>query len=282
VEISEHIAALSHHGELLAEAAAAAGLATGIPACPGWQVRDLVRHQAYVHGWAARHLTERPAQVIREADEAAVLAGGPADDELIGAYRAGLARLVAALGGADPAIRCPAFLPAPSPLAFWARRQAHETAIHRFDAQSARREGPPDPREAFPPDFAIDGIDELITGFAARPRRNGPGRTLLVRATTQSATPEATETAVTGAWHYTWPADGRVAARRLPDSAVPDSAMPEAAGPGDRADCVVSGPPSGVYLFLWNRAAIGEAGITVSGDSSVLDAWRSSIHIRWS
>jgi len=221
-----------------------------------------------VHGWAARHITERPAQVIREADEAAVLAGGPADDELIGAYRAGLARLVAALGDADAGLRCPAFLPAPSPLAFWARRQAHETAIHGFDAQSARREGPPDPRQAFPPDFAIDGIDELVTGFAARPRKNGPGRTLLVR----TAGP-----AVGGAWHYTWPADGQVAARRLAGPAAS-----EAAGPVDGADCVVSGPPSGVYLFLWNRAAISDAGITVSGDPSVLDAWRSGIHIRWS
>jgi len=278
VEITEHIAALGHHGELLADAAAEAGLTTAIPACPGWQVRDLVRHQAYVHGWAARHVMERPAQVIREADEAAVLAGGAADDELIGAYRAGLARLVAALGDADAGLRCPAFLPAPSPLAFWARRQAHETAIHRFDAQSARREGPPDPREAFAPDFASDGIDELITGFAARPRKDGPGRTLLVRTVgTPAATPGATGTAVTGAWHYTWPADGQVAARRLPASATAG-----AAGPADGADCVVSGPPSGVYLFLWNRAATSEAGIAVSGDASVLDAWRSSIRIRWS
>ena len=162
-------------------------------------------------------------------------------------------------------------LPAPSPLAFWARRQAHETAIHGFDAQSARREGPPDPREAFPGDFATGGIDELITGFAARPRRNGPGRTLLVRTVgTPSPTLASIGAAAIGAWHYTWPADGQVVARRLPNSATAGAA-PSA----DGADCVVSGPPSGVYLFLWNRA-------TVSGDSSVLDAWRSSIHIRWS
>ena len=34
-------------------------------------------------------------------------------------------------------MRCFAFLPAPSPLAFWARRQAHETGIHRADVESA-------------------------------------------------------------------------------------------------------------------------------------------------
>ena len=265
MEITEHIAALDRDGRLLADAAAEAGLAAAIPACPGWQVRDLVRHQAYVHGWAARHVTERPAEVIDEDDEAAVLAGGPADDELIGAYRLGLARLVAALGDADPGLRCGTFLPAPSPLAFWARRQAHETAIHRFDAQSARREGPPGPQEAFPPDFAADGIDELIAGFAARPRKDGPGQSLLVRATGMT-------TAV--AWHYAWPADGQVTARRLPATA--------AAGPAGRADCVVSGPASGVYLFMWNRCTASDAGITVSGDPGILAAWRSSIHIRWS
>ena len=50
---------------------------------------------------------------------------------------------------ADPAVRCWTFLPAPSPLAFWARRQAHETAIHRADAQLAA--GPVTP---FAADFA--------------------------------------------------------------------------------------------------------------------------------
>jgi hypothetical protein len=49
VEISAHIDALDRDGALLADAAQAAGLRAGVPGCPGWQVRDLVRHQAYVH-----------------------------------------------------------------------------------------------------------------------------------------------------------------------------------------------------------------------------------------
>ena len=51
MEIAEHVVALDRDGRLLADAAAKAGLMTAIPACPGWQVRDLVRHQAYVHGY---------------------------------------------------------------------------------------------------------------------------------------------------------------------------------------------------------------------------------------
>jgi uncharacterized protein (TIGR03083 family) len=171
VEIAAHVEALERDGALLADAAAAAGLTASVPTCPGWQVRDLVRHQAYVHRWAARHVTERPPTVIDDGDdEAAVLAGGPDDAELIAAYRSGHAALVAAFRSADPDLDCATLMPAPSPLAFWTRRQAHETAIHRYDAQSAAPGGAPTPGAAFGAAFADDGIDELITGFAARRR----------------------------------------------------------------------------------------------------------------
>src|SRR4029450_13488361 len=67
--------------------------------------------------------------------EASFFADPPGDDALVGWFRAGHATLVDALSAADPALDCWTFLPAPSPLGFWARRQAHETAIHRVDAQ---------------------------------------------------------------------------------------------------------------------------------------------------
>jgi uncharacterized protein (TIGR03083 family) len=216
-----------------------------------------VRHQSYVHGWAARHLTERPARIIEEADEAAILGGGPADDELIASYRAGLDALVAALRTADPAAGYPTFLPAPSPLAFWARRQAHETAIHRFDAQAAGRA--PDPLAAFPPDFAADGIDELVTGFAARRRRAGPGKSLLIKALDANR-----------AWHYEWPSDGQRKATRY---ATSDDPPP--------ADCVLEGPASGVYLFLWNRCPAPDAAIAITGDQEILDTWSSAVQVTW-
>ena len=64
----------------------------------------------------------------------------------------------------------------PSPLAFWARRQAHETAIHRVDAEAAAGSTP-----TYDAAFAIDGIAELLEGFYARPRGRlvaDPGFTL--------------------------------------------------------------------------------------------------------
>ena len=61
----------------------------------------------------------------------------PDDDDLINWYLDTNANLVDALESAPPDVESFTFLPAPSPLAMWARRQAHETSIHRFDAENA-------------------------------------------------------------------------------------------------------------------------------------------------
>ncbi len=91
----------------------------------------------------------------------------PSEDALLDWFRQGHADLVHTLTRAAPDTDCFAFLPAPSPLAFWARRQTHETTIHRIDAQSALPGRPrPDPVD---PPLAADGVDELLLGFFARP-----------------------------------------------------------------------------------------------------------------
>lgn len=257
MEISQYIAALERDGALLADAAEAAGLDSGVPACPGWKVRDLVRHQAYVHTWAARHIAEQPAEIIEEPDEDALLADGPPDDRLLADYREGHAALVRTLRDADPQVRCATFMDtAPTPLGFWARRQAHETAVHRFDAQSARPGGGPSPDQAFDSGFADDGLDELIMGFAARSKYRAPrgqGQTLAVR-------PADTR----GRWHLRMGENGTEPARENRD-----------------ADCLLEGPAAGLYAFLWNRAAPDEAGISVTGDPAVLDVWSTGVRVRW-
>jgi len=257
VEIAEHIDGIERDGAQLADAAEAAGLTAPVPPCPGWQVRDLVRHQAYVHGWAARHVKEQLPELIDEADEPAILDGGPPDAGLIAAYRTGVAGLVQTLREADPGVVCATFMRgAPSPLAFWARRQAHETAIHRFDAQSATTAGAPSPAAAFGPAFAADGIDELIMSFAPRRRYRARGdgeRSLTVLAADADAS-----------WQVRL-ADGATEVRR---------------GAG-AADCVLEGPASGLYAFLWNRCDAGSAGIAIGGDPSVLDVWGTSVRVRW-
>jgi uncharacterized protein (TIGR03083 family) len=253
VEIPEHLDALRRQGDLLAAAAGRAGLAACVPPCPAWQVKDLLRHTGYVHRWAARHITEGADEMLDELPEEEILRSGPADAQLLGWFRAGHAALVEALASADPGLVCATFMAAPSPLAFWARRQAHETAIHRADAESASGIRP-----GYPADFAADGLDELITGFGQRGKYRPPaqGGSMRVRTTDTGH-----------AWDV-GTRDGRVQASR-------DTS------PASRPGCVVSGPASGLYLFLWNRSDAAQAGVTISGDPGFLSSWQSSVCVSW-
>src|SRR5579875_1398711 len=221
MQIDDYIAAVRREGELIAVTSETLSLDDPIPTCPGWQVRDLLRHLSSVHRWATEAIT-RPAHASFGAIEDR---GGPwpADDELIAWFREGHAALVRALETAPPDLDCWYFLPAPSPLAFWARRQAHETAIHRADIESVRGAISP-----YDPEFALDGVDELLFGFVARPqgklRSPVPQRLLLY-----SVDPPA---------------------RRLISIGESGATIQRASG---TADCTVAGRAPELYPFLWNR-----------------------------
>ena len=102
------------------------------------------------------------------------------DDALVGWLHAGLDDLVAAVRETPPDTDFWRFMrDAPNSVTFWARRQAHETAIHRVDADIAAGAASP----AFAPDVAADGLDELLVGFGGRMRSPiAPERRLLVDA----------------------------------------------------------------------------------------------------
>jgi len=262
VKIAEHLDALRRQGELMAAAAAAAGLAAAVPSCPSWQVKDLLRHTGYIHRWAARHITESPREVIDGPPETEILRGGAPDEDLLDWFRTGHAALVGTLAQADPAVECATFMPAPSPLAFWTRRQAHETAIHRADAELATGAAP-----EYSADFAADGIDELIMGFGQRRKYQAqagpaPGAGLLrvIAADTSHA------------WSIE-ACGGHLQPRRETVAETADAAD---------AGCTVSGPASGLYLYLWNRADAAAAHVTVTGAPVLLASWQASVKIRWS
>jgi len=254
VEPDEHIAALDADGALLAAAAGRAGLDAPIPGCPLWKMRELLRHTGYVHRWAAGYVTHGYEEEVDRYSEDELLRAGPGDAELLGWFRDGHAGLVRSLRSADPGLSCWAFLDAPSPLAFWARRQAHETAIHRADAESAGGDVTP-----FPAAFAADGIDELLVCFASRGGVHGPARRLLVR-TTDSGDEWLAEVG-TG-----------ITARRVTGEG-------EAGGTGG-VDCVVAGTASELYLLLWNRLPDGGS-LAVSGDPELLRTWQDQVQVRW-
>jgi uncharacterized protein (TIGR03083 family) len=253
-DVPGYIAALRLEGELLAAVAERAGMAAAVPCCPRWAVRDLLKHTGYVHRWATSIVAGGLTRPPGGASEEEILSQGPGDAELPGWFREGHAMLVRALSQAPPELDCWAFLAAPSPLAFWARRQAHETAIHRVDAeQAAGRASAP----AFEPAFAADGVDELIMGFLARNIRRGswPGleASLAIHA-----------------------ADGTASADWLVAGGPEEPGVSRGTGP---AGCGVTGPARDLYLTLWNRRS--PDGLRVTGDPGILAAFTRTLQISW-
>ncbi|MEV4423825.1 maleylpyruvate isomerase family mycothiol-dependent enzyme [Streptomyces sp. NPDC049602] len=250
MKITEYIDALEAAGRGLADAAAEAGPDAEVPTCPGWQVRDLLRHTTMVHRWATTLVAEARS-AYHPPEEETTLEG----EELLAYFREGHARLVDALRTAPEALECWTFLPAPSPLAFWARRQAHETTVHRADAESALAGGP----GPVDPAVAADGVDELLGAFHARDRsrvRTAEPRVLRVRATDT----------------------GDVWTVRLSPTEPPRTERGEGRASGP-ADTELTGPADRLYLTLWNRLPAGA--VTLTGDEELVRVWRETSAITW-
>jgi uncharacterized protein (TIGR03083 family) len=265
MDVAEHLDHLADAGSRLAAAAGRAALSDPVPTCPEWSVRDLVRHTGAVHRWATMHVRDRPAQVIRRPQEELV-GGWPPDDDLLAWFRNGHETLLAELRAAPADLECATFLSAPSPLAMWSRRQAHETTIHRIDAElAAGVTSPVDPA------LAADGIDELLTCFITRPGR-GPHREV-------PAALAIRPTDVDAGWTVRLSPDDVEVAR---DGA--EVALDAPGALGDEADVVVRGPASDLYLLVWNRAfaddLVEKGVVSVDGDASLLDHWRAQVQVR--
>lgn len=254
-----HIAAIADEGQRLADAARRAGLDTPVPTCPGWDTRELLRHLGLIHLWAASHVSfphEQPVLADEAEQRSFTGAFWPGlgtfwvdDYDLVDWYLRTNANLVDALSSASPDLEAWTFLPAPNPLAMWARRQAHETAIHRYDAEAAA--GTP---SGFEGEFASDGVDEILRGMTTRRRLDQPV------SDPQSLAVHAVD--VDDRWHVTLDSD-RVEVVR---------------GEGP-ADGTVSGDASDLYLALWNRTS--DSALHITGDRRALDTWHSTFRVRW-
>ncbi len=148
MEVSDYVDAVELEGGRLLLEARAAGLDAEVPHCPGWTVRRLLAHVGFVHGWAADYVAGAVTEMVDEPSEEQMFADAP-DGERLFEWAAGQhRRLVTALRDAPADLECWTFLPAPTPLSMWARRQAHETAIHRVDAQQAAGRPAPSTRHS--------------------------------------------------------------------------------------------------------------------------------------
>ena len=250
MEVLDHVEQLRLDGERLAEVVSSTDPDASVPTCPDWQLRDLVRHVGGVHRWATGFVLGAGVQPP-DGDLEQLVGGWPEDADLVAWFQDGHRALVKALVSAPADLETWTFLDAPTPLAFWARRQAHETAIHRVDAETAAGDV-----TGFPSGFAADGIDELLLRFVGR-----PGRTLQIDSPSSM---HIRATDVPRSWHVTFASTGI--------DTQPDPI-------GTDADLVVSGDTSDLYVMLWNRRDV--AGLELDGEPDPLDLWRETVRIRW-
>lgn len=262
--VEEHLTGLQAAVDAFVAAAQAVDLGARVPTCPSWTVGALLAHQGMVHRWA------RATLLGEECHPPDWNAEGRRAADPVAWFVVGAQELVATIGAAPDDTRAMVFLKdAPPPRVFWARRQCHETTIHAVDAVAARLRRFPEPADARWIDqaTALDGIDELLTGFVTRgtARFAGVGpRDFVVR-------PERT----TRGWLVRVRADGAVETTRTDGREETDGgAGPWAGGSGT----AVRGSAQALYLALWNRLAAG----SVDDPAWVLTVWGERARVRWS
>lgn len=174
-------------GALLSETDRLAGLleaadpALDVPTCPGWSLRQLLRHVGRGHRWAAEMVATGATEVL---DPRAVAGGKPPEGgpEVAAQWlRDGAAELLDAVAAVGPDAPVWTFT-GPQPSAWWVRRRLHEATVHRADAAIALGT-----RFEIGPDLAADGVSEYLDLLTARPAADEPplaeGATLHLHAT---------------------------------------------------------------------------------------------------
>jgi uncharacterized protein (TIGR03083 family) len=210
-------------------------LAATVPSCPEWTVEQLVGHLGRVHRWVT-------AMVRAQAPERLEF---PRRPERVDAqwFEEGVAELTAALEEAGPDVAMWTFPGGGGTTRFWFRRQAEETAVHRWDAQLAV--GAPSPIDT---EVALAGVDEILDVFCAG-RKAELGGSIHFHATDSPH----------GEWIVARDEDGGLLV-----------------GHGhEKGDVALRATASDLLLWLWGRP-VAEAGLEVFGDEALLDQWRAN------
>lgn len=161
------LAALRAEGPAFRAAVTEAPLDAPVPSCPEWTLVDLVHHLGSVYGWVCGHVSRgvtSPPEP-RPRDHAGLPTGPDAIDWWNGQY----AQLMRLLDGLDPELPAWNWAPQAKKAGFWHRRMAHETVVHRWDAQMAI--AGVEPVEA---KLAADGVSEVLDTWLPAGRRQAP------------------------------------------------------------------------------------------------------------
>lgn len=246
----EYLTAIGRESAALA-AAADRGLGPDVPSCPGWKVRDVVEHTGVVQ----RH----KEQIVRERwIDAGPDRTNPPSSGLIEWFLKGSESLLATLADTDPTIPVFSWYPPDQSVGFWYRRMAHETAIHRVDAELGH--GIVNPIE---PELAADGIDEILTVMM-----EGCPDWATYTTTDQTLTIECQDRPDSWSLRFiTWSGTG------------PESGDDYRDEPGflfetvDQPTTVIRGGAGDLDLFLWGRGP--KAALTITGDGRLVDTLRA-------
>jgi uncharacterized protein (TIGR03083 family) len=235
----EHV---GRDGVALAAAARQAPKAA-VASCPEWDMTALVGHTAGVHHWVAEIVTTKATERIKRRFSPEM----PKEaDAVLDWYDEGLSGLLDVLGRADPDE--PVwnwFDRRPAPTSFWHRRMAHETAVHRWDAQAAAND--PQPLD---PALSVDGIDEFLTFVAADLPREPIG------GLTGSLHLHATD--IDGEWHLELAPDHLDHRRQH-----------------TKADAALRGTACDLMLWLVGRQPAAAPMFETFGDLTIIDAWKA-------
>jgi uncharacterized protein (TIGR03083 family) len=148
----DYLDLLAAEGSALISAVRHGPLTATVPTCPGWDVRALSAHIGTTWNWAAHVVRER-----LQEPPAYDMPSDLADDAVQPYLENALETLLEALGNCPPDTEVWGFGPKPRTAAFWRRRQAMETVVHRVDAELAVGEPP-----RVQPAVAADGIREFV------------------------------------------------------------------------------------------------------------------------
>ena len=235
---SWYIDHLQEQGARFADAIDRGPLDAGVDACPGWHLTNLAEHLGQIHRWAT-YIVLHGGPPTGDDDRPE-----PDRDHLADWYRDSLSELVEALEQLDP--DGPTWHPFPVDQLgrVWPRRQAHETAMHRWDAERAIGDS-----SAFDPELASDGIDEYfeitIPRLMVREGLRLPAGSLHVHCTD-----------VEGEW-LVWSEQGEYRVKRA----------------HEKGDAALRGPAEAILLRLWGRSSPLIDQLSPVGDEQVLDRW---------
>jgi uncharacterized protein (TIGR03083 family) len=154
MNLESHLAAIRDDSKRIAACAEFGDLTAQVAACPGWDLRALVTHVGGVHRWAAMAIGNGRQPAIVSTDMPDAAASGT---ELAVWMRAGAAALtdILALTPLDADSWHP--FPLEQKAWVWSRRQAHETMMHRWDAEVTAYGS-----SGFEAEIAADGLQEFF------------------------------------------------------------------------------------------------------------------------